>query len=74
MNCPKCGVGVVEHVGYIELDNMAFTYSKYLPQKPALVISLCSRDCDYIEIKATPDAYLHARKMIQESVLNEAIQ
>ena len=79
MNCPQCGIGVLETIGYIELDEnkTAFTYSKFPPaQKPSLVISLCSRGCEYVDIKAAPDALYLARKRLLESanrhVLKEA--
>ena len=78
MNCPHCKTGVLETIGYFELDETRFTYGRFPPEKiPSLVISLCSRGCEYVDIKAAPDALYMARKRLRESanrhVLNEAI-
>lgn len=73
MNCPECKTGVLEPIGFIELnENLRFTYSKFPPtQKPSLVIMLCSRGCDYVQIKSSPNTMSFVRTQLKESMYRE---
>lgn len=77
MNCPKCNIGVLETVGYFDLDESRFTYSRIPPREiPSFVVSLCSRGCDYVDIRATPDLLYFVRKRMRAAnlhALEEAI-
>ncbi|QHT61196.1 hypothetical protein GXP70_15340 [Paenibacillus lycopersici] len=66
-NCPQCGVGVIEQIGYIEIKQgpIEIVLKPELPDRaiPAITIKLCSRGpCTYMEWGAAPESFTLSKK------------
>jgi hypothetical protein len=62
----------MEMIGYIELaeGSLRFRHSRFPPiNRPALTVSLCSREpCDFVDIKAAPESLTLAKRKLRDFI------